>query len=165
MRKIVHRDGHAEGVVYMDEKGEETMQPADLVFWRHGRPTVCACCYLSGIGDPYDPETGNGTLGMNLTHQVGGGERGNAGVRRAPEPFHDRVARSDGASDFDGDLVEDVPEGILRGGMFEGGADSGLFSRSARSAGFRRERLHGTGAGSGRKLRSAIGTISGPARA
>jgi gluconate 2-dehydrogenase alpha chain len=122
VRKIVHRDGHAEGVIYMDEKGEETMQPADLVIVAAWTPNSVRLLYLSGIGDPYDPETRKGTLGMNLTHQIGAG---GGGILVHDEPlnlFMSTGAAGYAVSDLDQDLPEDVPEGVLRGGIFEGGA-------------------------------------------
>lgn len=125
VRKIVHRDGHAEGVVYMDENGEETMQPADLVVVAAFTPSSVRLLYLSGIGDPYDPATGKGTLGMNLTHQMGGG--GGGGVLVFDEPlnlFMTTSSLSYGASDFE-DLKEEAPEGVFRGGMFVGGSVQG----------------------------------------
>ena len=122
VRKIVHRDGHAEGVVYMDEHGEETMQPADLVIVAAFTPDSVRLLYLSGIGDPYNPETGKGTLGMNLTHQTNGGGGGMLVYDEPLNLFMTTSSLSYGVSDFDGDLPEDVPEGVLRGGQFSGGS-------------------------------------------
>lgn len=123
VRKIVHRDGHAEGVVYMDEHGEETMQPADVVVVAAWTPNSVRLLYLSGIGDAYDPDTGKGTLGMNLTHQVGSGGGGMLVYEEPLNLFMTAGSVGVGVSDFDGDLEEEVPEGILRGGIIQRGAD------------------------------------------
>jgi gluconate 2-dehydrogenase alpha chain len=64
----------AVGVTYTDvATGEEYDQPAGIVI-------VCAYAInnvhlllLSGIGTPYDPTTGKGTVGKNYCYQVGGG--------------------------------------------------------------------------------------------
>ena len=59
----------ATGVTYLDAQGRETEQPADLV-------VLCAfslynvhLMLLSGIGKPYDPATGEGTVGRNYSYQ------------------------------------------------------------------------------------------------
>jgi gluconate 2-dehydrogenase alpha chain len=59
----------ATGVTYLDAQGRETEQPADLV-------VLCAfslynvhLMLLSGIGTPYDPATGAGTVGRNYSYQ------------------------------------------------------------------------------------------------
>lgn len=59
----------ATGVTYMDAQGREVIQPAGMVL-------LCAfslynvhLMLLSGIGQPYDPETGEGTVGKNYAYQ------------------------------------------------------------------------------------------------
>ncbi len=125
VRKIVHRDGQAEGVVYMDENGEETMQPAEVVVLAAWTPNSVRLLLLSDIGERYDPLTGKGTLGKNLTHQV---TSGGAGMLVFNEPlnlFMGSGAVGYGISDLDGDLKDESPEGILRGGTFLRGAATG----------------------------------------
>ena len=80
-RRALHRDGHAEGVVYMDENGTEVTQPASTVMASALTPaTVSATScvkvrcddreheqvnrvlLLLKIGGPYDPATFKGTL-------------------------------------------------------------------------------------------------------
>jgi gluconate 2-dehydrogenase alpha chain len=60
----------ATGVTYVDGRGEEVFQPAGMV-------ALCAfsihnvrLLLLSGIGTPYDPRTGEGTVGKNYTYQT-----------------------------------------------------------------------------------------------
>ncbi len=59
----------ATGVTYLDAQGREVEQPADLVL-------LCAfslynvhLMLVSGIGTPYDPVTGRGTIGRNYSYQ------------------------------------------------------------------------------------------------
>ncbi|SEL39666.1 gluconate 2-dehydrogenase alpha chain [Roseateles sp. YR242] len=59
----------ATGVTYLDAQGREVEQPADLV-------VLCAfslynvhLMLLSGIGTPYDPVEGTGTVGRNYSYQ------------------------------------------------------------------------------------------------
>jgi gluconate 2-dehydrogenase alpha chain len=125
VRKIVHRDGKAEGVVYMDKNGEETLQPAEVVVLAAWTPNSVRLLLLSGIGELYDPVTGNGTLGKNLTHQVTSGATGMLVFKERLNLFMGSGAVGYGISDLDGDLKQEVPEKILRGGTFLRGAATG----------------------------------------
>jgi gluconate 2-dehydrogenase alpha chain len=125
VRKIVHRNGKAEGVVYMDENGEETMQPAEVVVLSAWTPNSVRLLLLSGIGEPYDPVTAKGTLGKNLTHQVTSGAAGMLVFKERLNLFMGSGAVGYGISDLDGDLKQEVPENILRGGAFLRGAAPG----------------------------------------
>ena len=60
----------ATGVTYIDARGEEVFQPAQMV-------VLCAFAFHnpvillnSGIGTPYDPKTRTGTVGRNYTYQT-----------------------------------------------------------------------------------------------
>jgi gluconate 2-dehydrogenase alpha chain len=60
----------ATGITYVDSSGNELEQPADLVL-------LCAFSLFnvqillhSGIGQPYNPQTGQGQIGRNFTHQT-----------------------------------------------------------------------------------------------
>jgi gluconate 2-dehydrogenase alpha chain len=122
VRKIVHRNGRAEGVVYMDENGEETMQPAELVVLSAWTPNSIRLLLLSEIGEPYNPVTAKGTLGKNLTHQVTSGGAGMLVFKEHLNLFMGSGAVGYGIADFDGDLKEEPPEKVLRGGLFLRGA-------------------------------------------
>jgi gluconate 2-dehydrogenase alpha chain len=60
----------AVSVTYVDVQGDEYEQPADLIiltaFVLHNVHLLLA----SGIGTPYDPNTGKGTLGKNYAYQI-----------------------------------------------------------------------------------------------
>ncbi|HLN03227.1 MAG TPA: GMC family oxidoreductase [Bryobacteraceae bacterium] len=70
VRRIVVEGRLAQGVQYADARGEECLQPAGLVFLASWTLNNTRLLLLSRIGEPYDPDTGRGTLGSNLTHQV-----------------------------------------------------------------------------------------------
>jgi gluconate 2-dehydrogenase alpha chain len=125
VRKIVHRNGKAEGVLYMDENGEEVMQPADVVVLSAWTPNSVRLLLLSQIGEPYDPVTAKGTLGKNLTHQVTSGGAGMLVFKERLNLFMGSGAVGYGISDLEGDLKQEVPENILRGGAFLRGAATG----------------------------------------
>lgn len=115
VRRVVHRDGKAEGVTYLESGGSEVMQPADVVIVASWTLNNARLLMLSGIGEQYNPATGKGTLGKNLTHQVGA----------ATQVFFDQHLNSFmGAgglgftlSDVDGDRGSDPASGTLRGGV------------------------------------------------
>jgi gluconate 2-dehydrogenase alpha chain len=59
----------ATGVMYVDAQGTNVMQPADLVIlstFAYNNPYLLL---LSGIGTPYDSQTGEGTVGRNFVYQ------------------------------------------------------------------------------------------------
>jgi gluconate 2-dehydrogenase alpha chain len=124
-RRIVHRDGHAEGVEYMDENGEEVMQPARLVVLSSFTPNNVRLLLLSKIGTPYDPSTGKGTLGKNFCHQMSGGGGGQIVFKEPMHAFMNAGGQGIAFSDFDGFNNMDPEAGILRGGTFVGGGGGG----------------------------------------
>lgn len=91
VRRIVHdvtpTGRKARGVVYIDENGEESFQPADLVFLASWTLNNTRLLLLSGVGEPYDPATGKGTLGRSLdpSNQLHCGTRL---FREADEPVY-----------------------------------------------------------------------------
>jgi len=67
------RDGtgkKATGVLYIDGEGQEVEQPADLVILSAFQMHNVRLLLLSGIGEPYDPSTGNGVVGKNYAYQM-----------------------------------------------------------------------------------------------
>jgi gluconate 2-dehydrogenase alpha chain len=63
----------ATGVTYVDGKGEEVFQPADLVVLAAYQFHNVHLMLLSGIGKPYDPSSGDGAVGKNYAYQMTGG--------------------------------------------------------------------------------------------
>ena len=71
MRVNLDRAGKwATGVTYVDSSGEEWEQPADIVLLCAFQLFNVQLLLLSGIGTPYDPQTGKGQIGRNFTHQT-----------------------------------------------------------------------------------------------
>jgi gluconate 2-dehydrogenase alpha chain len=70
VRRIRHEGGRATGVEYVDAKGEEFFQPADVVVLSSWTLNNTRLMLLSKVGTPFDPATGKGQLGKNLTHQI-----------------------------------------------------------------------------------------------
>jgi len=63
----------ATGVTYVDGAGREFEQPAEIVFVTAFPLNNVLTLLLSGIGKPYDPRSGEGTVGRNYTYQTVGG--------------------------------------------------------------------------------------------
>jgi gluconate 2-dehydrogenase alpha chain len=115
---------HATGVVYVNAHGEEFFQPAELVVLASFTLNNTRLLLLSSIGERYDPATGRGTVGRNLTHQV---------LFPAAGVFFDKPLNrfmGSGASgmrmsDFDGDVFDHSDLPFLRGGTL-GGMGTGV---------------------------------------
>ena len=112
VRRIVYRNGRAEGVIYAGPNGEEIMQPAKLVVLASWTLNNTRLLLLSGIGQPYDPATGKGTLGRNLTHQVCAGLQ--LFFDKPLNGFMGAGGLGMAIGDFEGE--EKLGPGVLRGG-------------------------------------------------
>jgi len=104
------------GVTYVDDSGEEFMQPAETVVLAAWVFNNARLLMLSGIGQQYDPMTNKGTLGKNPTYAV----------RAVLELFLDKPLNdfmgSGGLAmaigDFGGDLGDQgAAQGAFRGGL------------------------------------------------
>jgi gluconate 2-dehydrogenase alpha chain len=128
VRRIVHdaseKKRRASGVIYIDANGQEVFQPAELIFLASWTLNNTRLLLLSGIGKAYDPTTGKGSLGRNLTHQVTF-SASTAFVERPLNRFMGSGASGIMLSDLDGDLFDHSKLPFLRGGT--------LSARSARS--------------------------------
>lgn len=58
------------GVLYVDARGNEIEQPAEIVILCAYSLNDVKLLLNSGIGKPYDPATGEGTVGRNYTYQT-----------------------------------------------------------------------------------------------
>jgi gluconate 2-dehydrogenase alpha chain len=114
VRRVLHRDGRATGVLYVDEQGVETEQPARVVIVASWTLNNARLLMLSRIGDPYDPATGKGTLGRNLTHQVS--QFTGIFLDKPLNGFMGAGGLGVTLADFDGDFGLDPRFGVLRGG-------------------------------------------------
>jgi gluconate 2-dehydrogenase alpha chain len=116
VRRIVHKDGRAAGIQFTDASGEEFFQPAATVVLASFTLNNTRLLALSKIGMPYDPVMGKGTLGRNLTHQVGTNTR--VFFEKPLNAFMGAGELGSRISDFDGDIgFTGVEDGPLRLGM------------------------------------------------
>lgn len=100
VRRAVHRDGKATGLSYLDETGVEILQPADIVIVASWTLNNARLLLLSRVGEAYDPATGTGTVGKNLTHQVSQATR--VFLDKPLNAFMGAGGLGIGISDFDG---------------------------------------------------------------
>ncbi|MGN6270792.1 MAG: GMC family oxidoreductase [Sphingomonas sp.] len=61
---------HATGVTYVDASGAEYFQPAEIVALTAYQFHNVHLMLVSGIGQPYDPATGEGQVGRNYCYQT-----------------------------------------------------------------------------------------------
>ncbi len=113
----------AVGVTYVDSRGREFEQPAELVLLTSYVFNNVRLMLLSGIGAPYDPATGRGTVGRNYAYQT---------TSNVTLFFEDKVfnqfmgagALSTMIDDLDGDNFDHAGLGFIGGGWI-GAASSG----------------------------------------
>lgn len=72
VRRVLYKNGKATGVMYVNTlTGEEYEQPADVVVLAAFTFTNNRLLLLSGIGEPYNPQTRKGVIGRNYNGQFG----------------------------------------------------------------------------------------------
>ena len=107
----------ATGVTYVDTSGEEWEQPAELVILCAFQLFNVQLLLLSGIGTPYDPNTGKGQIGCNLTHQVVSNVTGFFDNTKFNfNPFIASGAIGMCIDEFNGDNFDHGPLGFVGGG-------------------------------------------------
>ncbi len=122
VRRVVseaeNKNGKARGVMYVDAKGQEFFQPAELVFLSSWTFNNARLLLLSGYGEPYNPKTGEGTLGRNLTHQIAI-PAATLFMEKPMNLFMGAGAAGIRVGDFDGDVFDHSNLPFLRGGALE----------------------------------------------
>jgi gluconate 2-dehydrogenase alpha chain len=105
----------ARGVTYVDVAGRETFQPADLVllcaFQLHNVRLMLA----SGIGEPYDPNTGRGVVGKNFAYQTMGYVSAFVADKRI-NAYAGAGAMGMTLDEYNGDNFDHGPHGFIGGG-------------------------------------------------
>jgi gluconate 2-dehydrogenase alpha chain len=105
----------ATGVTYVDSSGEEWEQPADLVLLCAFQLFNVHLLLISGVGTPYDPNTGQGTIGRNYSYQVTSSVNGFWSDKNF-NPFVSSGAIGYCIDDFNGDNFDHGPLGFVGGG-------------------------------------------------
>ena len=107
----------ATGITYVDSSGEEWEQPADLVLLCAFQLFNVQMLLHSGIGAPYDPNTGQGQIGRNFTHQTVSGALGFFDKDKYNfNPFISAGSIGMCIDEFNGDNFDHGPLGFVGGG-------------------------------------------------
>lgn len=93
----------ATGVLYVDEAGDEIEQPAEMVILCAFGINNVKLMLNSGIGEPYDPATGEGTTGRHYTYQTMAAVACFYGEDVNINPFMGAGALGTAIDDFNGD--------------------------------------------------------------
>jgi gluconate 2-dehydrogenase alpha chain len=104
----------AKSVTYVDLQGNEFEQPADLIILCAYATHNVHLLLLSGIGKPYDPQTGQGVTGRNYAYQITSSV--NVFLNENLNPFMGAGALGQGVDDFNSDLFDHQPYGFIGGG-------------------------------------------------
>jgi gluconate 2-dehydrogenase alpha chain len=105
----------AVSVTYVDAAGGEWIQPADMVILSAYILANVRLLLLSGIGKPYDPQTGEGLVGKNYAYQI------TSSVNvfyddKIMNPFVGAGALGMICNDFNGDNFDHSGLGFIGGG-------------------------------------------------
>lgn len=131
LRVELAADGkRATGVTYFDEAAqEEVFQPADIVILAAYQMHNVHLMLLSGIGQPYDPATGEGVTGRNYSYQMMGGTT--AYFRDIDfNPFVGAGANGIAIDDFAINQIDFGAEGFIGGSYISNGQTNGQPIRS-----------------------------------
>ncbi|HEX6841818.1 MAG TPA: GMC family oxidoreductase, partial [Stellaceae bacterium] len=105
----------ATGVTYVDNSGEEWTQPAELVLLCAFQLFNVHLLLISGIGKPYDPQSGEGIIGRNYSYQVTSSVDAYFNDKNF-NPFVASGAIGMCIDDFNGDNFDHGPHGFVGGG-------------------------------------------------
>ena len=109
----------ATGVTYVDIDGRSWEQPADLVLLCAFQLFNVHLLLHSGIGTPYDPQTGEGVIGRNYSYQVTSSVNAFFDDKNF-NPFISSGAIGMCIDDYNGDNFDHGPLGFVGGGYMGG---------------------------------------------
>jgi gluconate 2-dehydrogenase alpha chain len=109
---------HATGVTYIDAAGREFEQPAKLVILCSYALNNVRMLLLSGIGQPYDPKTGQGNVGRNYAYQTMSAVQVFYDESVNINPFMRSGANGTAIADFAADNFDHGPHKFIGGAYF-----------------------------------------------
>jgi gluconate 2-dehydrogenase alpha chain len=107
----------ATGVTYMDAQGRSVEQPAEIVALCAYQMHNVRLLLLSGIGTPYDPVSGRGTVGKNYAYQRNSKIQGFFSDDVMINPFVGSGAGGQVYDDFNADNFDHGPLGFVGGAI------------------------------------------------
>jgi gluconate 2-dehydrogenase alpha chain len=105
----------AVSVTYVDARGREVEQPAELVLLCSYTFNNTRLMLFSGIGQPYDPVSNRGVVGRNYSYQTGGGVT-LFFEDQVFNPFMGGGARATSIDEYNGDNFDHAGLGFIGGG-------------------------------------------------
>ncbi|MGD6942782.1 GMC family oxidoreductase [Cytobacillus gottheilii] len=117
VRRVLHENGKATGVLYVDTRtGEEYIQEAEVVVLSAFQMNNVKLMLNSGLGTPYNPETGQGVIGKNYAYQ---NNKGNSKgfLDNDYNAFAGAGALGTNIDDFHGDFFDHSDKDFLHGGV------------------------------------------------
>lgn len=105
----------ATGITYADAAGREFEQPADLVLITSYSLNNVRLMLLSGIGKPYDPASGEGTVGRNYAYQTSAGAQVFYDENTTINPFMASGSNGVLIDEFSGDNFDHSQVGFIGG--------------------------------------------------
>jgi gluconate 2-dehydrogenase alpha chain len=126
-RILLAADGkQATGVRYVDASGRQVEQPAALVVLAAFQLNNVRMLLLSGVGTPYDPVTGKGTVGRNYAYQIVSTTSAFFDPDVMMNPFAGAGAAGQMAiDDYNADHFDHAGAGFVGGSMIFAGATGG----------------------------------------
>jgi gluconate 2-dehydrogenase alpha chain len=126
-RILLDKSGkRAIGVRYIDETGAEVEQPASLVVLSAFQMHNVRLLLMSGIGKPYDPKSGAGTVGKNYAYQMITANVAFFDEKVQINPFIGAGAAGQRAVDeFSSDHFDHAKHGFIGGSLLQAGGTGG----------------------------------------
>lgn len=116
----------ATGVRYIDAAGKQVDQPAAMVVLASFQMNNVRMLLLSGIGEPYDPASGKGTVGKNYAYQMVSTTTAYFDEDVHMNPFIGAGAAGQQAiDDYNADHFDHAGHGFVGGAMIFAGATGG----------------------------------------
>ena len=107
----------ATGITFVDTSGEEFEQPADLVLLCAFQLFNVQLLLISGVSTPYNPQTGQGQIGRNFSHQTVSAALGFFDKDKYNfNPFVSAGSIGMCIDEFNGDNFDHGPLGFVGGG-------------------------------------------------
>jgi len=113
------------GVIYIDPAGAEIFQPADLVILAGFSLNNVHLLLLSGLGQPYDPYSGEGVIGRNYAYQTYNGSGRLFFKDKIFNPFVGSGANAVALDDFGFGRIDLAKEGFIGGSRIDCGQTNG----------------------------------------
>jgi len=115
----------ASGVLYVDAAGREIEQPAELVILCSFALNNVRLMLVSEIGRPYDPATGEGTIGRNYSYQTMSSLSVFYDQDRNINPFMGAGALGTAIDDYNGDNFDHTGLGFVGGAYISANTTGG----------------------------------------